>query len=647
MSPIRPSRQRPRPRLRLQVEPLEARSLLSSTLGLTPLVQVSGDSPLPPPASSPRVDVNSEVEPQLAVDPTNPAHAVALWQQDRYFSGGGARALVASVSYDANNPAGAHWSTPAAIPWFDATNPNNPEGFARYTDPWVSVAPDGTVYAAALALTTSGPFPGHTAVLVSKSIDGGLTWGAPSTLIDTQAPPGTDPANLANDKEMIVADPRDATGRTAYVAWDQLDFPGGNADFDAFHATAAIRENAFFSKTTDGGAHWTPALNLTNFKDLQAASGNQLVVEPDGTLVDVCTLFKGSGNQPPQAGKITLAVLRSTDGGATWSAPVVGPAVEAMDVTDPDTGAPVRDGESIAGVSGDPANGNLYAVWADGRFSNFSHEDVAFSMSTNGGLTWSAPIKVNQTPTNIPAGDQQAFTPAVAVNSAGTVAVTYYDFRNNVDLTPGSGLPTDYWLAHAGGDFTNPASWAADEKRLTDTSFNMEGAPPTSRGVFLGDYEGLAGAGTSFYALFAQAGRSTSDPSNVFFRDPPPAPEAAAAPQGGGEAIAAHVAASSPHPFAPDGLPGELASLLGATSGTAGQGHVPEADGRRAQDVHPGGGPEGRQGAVLSPGSDLDLAFPSASAGGSSSLDRLFADGEDALFPEAPGSDGTPVDGPP
>jgi hypothetical protein len=108
------------------------------------------------------------------------------------------------------------------------------------------------------------------------------------------------------------------------------------------------------------------------------------------------------------------------------------------------------------------------------------------------------------------------------------VAVTYYDFRNN---TGGPGLATDYWLVHAdaGSNFTNPASWAAGELRLTDKSFNMENAAPTSRGLFLGDYQGLAAAGQSFYALFAQAGADKSDPSNIWFRDPPPAAAGSAA----------------------------------------------------------------------------------------------------------------------
>jgi hypothetical protein len=90
-------------------------------------------------------------------------------------------------------------------------------------------------------------------------------------------------------------------------------------------------------------------------------------------------------------------------------------------------------------------------------------------------------------------------------------------------------LPTDYWLVHADSNFTKPSSWASGELRLTNSSFNMENAPKTSRGYFLGDYQGLAAAGNSFYALFAQAGSDASDPSNIWFRDPPPAANSAAA----------------------------------------------------------------------------------------------------------------------
>jgi hypothetical protein len=552
----RPERQRPR--TPLQVEQLEPRNLLSTGLKLMDLVQVSDPSPLPAPASTtPTVFVNSEVEPQIAVDPQPgmSGHAVAVWQQDRYRSVGGARAIVVSVTHNASDQTPI-WSPPAAIPFFnstDATNntidPATGQGYARYTDPWVAIAPNGDVYAVALALTPVGPIPGHTAVLVTKSTDGGFTWSKPTMLIHNDAPAGTDPADLANDKEMVVADPNNA--KDVYVVWDRLNHPSDLQNFNAFHGVP-FREDMMFARTTDGGRSWNggdsppavagfPAADITNFQDNESAFGNEIVVQPDGTLVDVFTDGTGSGNQAVQADHNVLGIMRSTDHGATWSAVITGPAIETIGVTDPDTGAPVRSGEPLTSVAVDPNNGNLYAVWADARFSDkFSNDSIAFSMSTDGGLTWSDPIKVNQTPTTIPAGDQQAFTPIVAVNSDGTVAVSYYDFRNN-DANPG--LPTDYWLVHASSNFTDPTSWTMGELRLTVKSFNMENAAPTSRGLFLGDYEGLAAAGKSFYALFAQAGAGSSDPSNIFFRDPPPA-------VGGGDAAGAVDAGAPGSPVA-------------------------------------------------------------------------------------------------
>jgi hypothetical protein len=153
----------------------------------------------------------------------------------------------------------------------------------------------------------------------------------------------------------------------------------------------------------------------------------------------------------------------------------------------------------------DRQSGNLYAVWEDGRFSNFVVNDIALSMSADGGLTWSTPVRVNQTPVNTPASNRQAFHPTVAISADGTVGVTYYDFRFN-NANPG--WSTDYWLSQCHptsvSDASNPACWTS-EVRLTNSSFNLEAVTSIAFDgrIFLGDYFGLAAAGEhGFLATF-------------------------------------------------------------------------------------------------------------------------------------------------
>src|SRR5262249_48874787 len=111
----------------------------------------------------------------------------------------------------------------------------------------------------------------------------------------------------------------------------------------------------------------------------------------------------------------------------------------------------------------------------------------------------------------------------IAVGGDGTIAVTYYDIRNN---TGGPGLLTDFWINHVdpGNDPTNPASWN-NEQRLTVNSFNMELAPTSNSsvsGFFTGDYEAIVAFGHGFNSFGALWSNPTStDPGNVYFRDPP------------------------------------------------------------------------------------------------------------------------------
>ena len=116
---------------------------------------------------------------------------------------------------------------------------------------------------------------------------------------------------------------------------------------------------------------------------------NQTVVLTDGTLVTYFTRFAGAG------ATATLAVIRSTDKGVTWSAAFDVSDVQSIGTDDPENGTPVRDGAQPRRDRGG-SGGSLVAVWQDARFSGGVRDGVALSRSIDGGLTWSAPVQVNR-----------------------------------------------------------------------------------------------------------------------------------------------------------------------------------------------------------------------------------------------------------
>ena len=427
--------------------------------------------------------LNSEVEPWVEVNPTDPNNVIAVWQQDRW-SNGGARGLVTAATHDG----GATWSTTFAhFSTCSGGTAANGGNYERASDPWVSFAPNGDAYQISLSVNLfQDP---ATAILVSKSVDGGDTWSEPVTLVrDTS---GVAPF-LFNDKETITADPTDPD--FVYAIWDRLRFPSDSANFNAQHAFS-FRGDIVFSRTTNGGETWEPARNIFEPRKNQATIGHQIVVQPDGDLFDFFTLFQGSGNNAPGA---SLAYITSSDQGATWSAPTVIRKIRFIGAFDPDTGLPIRAEGFVPEVAVDPSTGNLFIAWQDTMFNGV--DQIAFTMSTNDGLTWSEPIKVSQTPPNADVANEQAWVQAVHVAN-GTIAVTYYDFRNN---TTAPGVPTDHWMVHCHSSCADAASWG-DEVRLTNTSFDIEQAPFARgpNGFFLGEYEGLSSAGSTFWTLFA------------------------------------------------------------------------------------------------------------------------------------------------
>jgi hypothetical protein len=102
--------------------------------------------------------------------------------------------------------------------------------------------------------------------------------------------------------------------------------------------------------------------------------------------------------------------------------------------------------------SGGPGNGNVYVLASMSRFSSSDEGDVMFAKSTDGGLTWSAPVKVND---DLSTSNTQWFgTMSVAPN--GRIDAAWLDTRDDMTGGNNSALYYSYSIDH--GD-----TWSANE----------------------------------------------------------------------------------------------------------------------------------------------------------------------------------------
>ena len=510
-----------------------AAALPARALTVAPLTTVSTASPFPPgcgrategsfPGSNYNY-ANAEVEPWLAVNPAAAGDVAGFWQQDRW-SDGGAHGLVAAVSHDGGATFAYSWPHFSRCAGGTAENGGD---FGRSSDPWVSWAPNGDLWSISLSVDRTTT---RNAVLAARMQHGTATWSEPFVLRFDTSRAGIPLGNNFNDKESLTADNTDPTGNLVYAVWDRLVSPSGNVPASAFEHAHAYAGPAWFARTTNGAATnptWETARPIYVPGTQNQTISNQIVVLPNGTLVDgfmhIKTRLSHHNTFVRQSADID--VIRSTDKGVTWSkrATFVAP-VTAIGETDPQpihcrpfiTGDPlcrvIRSDGVIIDLAVDYSSlhpGRIYVAWQDHEDNPYGDDLIRVAHSDDGGLTWSAPDTVNQTPSG--GFTDQAFEPAIHVNADGVVAVSYYDFRN--DASNDQALTTDHWIVSSsdGG-----ATWTEDH---LGGPFDMHQAP-YARGYFVGDYQGLDSQGSAFRALFTLA----SPGSDTTFPNPNPTDE--------------------------------------------------------------------------------------------------------------------------
>ncbi len=433
------------------------------------------------------IDLSTEVEPWLAVNPRNPRHLVTIWQQDRR-SYGNARGIIAGVSRDG----GRTWRQ-VTLPGFTQCSGGTHN---RSGGPWVSFAPNGDLYAVA----SSFSWPGESAVLVAKSADGGDTWSEPAKVI------GDDIAHAWNDKPSITAHPRDP--RQVFAVWNRRVIPTDEHD-------------TMLARSRDGGRTWEEPVSIhRSERGHQATIGNQIVVLPDGSLVNVFVENEfpiGGPPLPPADLPERVRVVRSSDGGRTWSPAVTISEHELNAPKLPDNGtSPVPQPGIIPDIAVNERTGDLHVVWAEDGLSR-SRSAIGYAASRDGGRTWTRPRKINQTPDSEPGGNGQAFLPQVDVAGNGTVAVTYYDFRRNTDA---AGTPTDLWMVTCNAGTACLAGKRPWRERHLAGSFNMERATNWD-GPYLGGYYALTHSPGWFLSAYVATTERSDNKQDVFFTRTP------------------------------------------------------------------------------------------------------------------------------
>jgi hypothetical protein len=361
-------------------------------------------------AEGENIKINSDATTELqneqacVINPNNSDNVVGVWRDFRL----GYRQIGVGNTFDAGQT------------WVDSLFRTFP--YNRVSDPVMSYGPGGDIIACGLTYDDASNLNG---LYITRTSDGGQSWSIPTVAVDEGIPA------IFEDKQWMTVDRTGGAhdGRI-YIPWTRF-----SATVDIYMVHTILNTDIFSAPihvSDQGNVQW-PTVTVT----------------PDGTVFCAWVAFNDA----------TIKYDKSTDGGDTWG---VDQTLTPVGITS----AVINGGITTfafpamdADITGGPYNGNLYILNAN-TYDGTSELDLEFRRSTDGGTSWSSPVRVNDDPTG---NGIDQFHPWIQVNEDGILTAIWFDRRNDP-----SNLKYDLYMSHS---FDAGATWLPN-RRISTVSSN-------------------------------------------------------------------------------------------------------------------------------------------------------------------------------
>jgi hypothetical protein len=292
-------------------------------------------------------------------------------------------------------------------------------------------------------------------VAVNRSTDGGATWSNPTVVAQG--------ANL--DKDWITCDNTNSSPfyGNCYAEWDD----NGAAD------------QIWMSASNNGGLTWAAPIKPVG---TALGLGAEPLVQSNGKVI---VPFLGNASD--------IESFTSTDGGASWSAPV-----QVSPVNDHQVAGGLRS-DALPSAAMDAA-GTVYVVWQDCSFrASCASNDLVMSTSPDG-MAWTAPARI---PIDATTSAVDHFIPGLGIDpaTAGATAhlgLTYYYYPQTNCAAATCALYVGFISSLDGG-----ATWSAPTPIAGPMALSW--LPSTFSGQMVADYITTSFAGGTAYGFFAVA----------------------------------------------------------------------------------------------------------------------------------------------